>query len=64
MECPECGEVPDAQVCGIEDPYVYDGVLYWVHMPCNTAWPRFTDGPRADLSAHRAEMHDQPKEIR
>ena len=38
-ECPKCGPVPDVELFGIEYPEVYDGVLFWAHQRCNTAWP-------------------------
>jgi len=35
--CPECGS---DIVCGWEIPGVYDGILFWVCMACDTAYPR------------------------
>ncbi len=46
-------EVPDVELYGVEDPEVYDGVLFWVHQRCNTAWPRNADW-EASVAAARA----------
>ena len=53
QECPKCGPVPDVELYGIEYPEVYDGVLFWAHGKCGTAWPRNADW-EASVAAARA----------
>lgn len=57
-ECPTCGEIDPSTLMGHEVPGVYDGILYWVHMPCNTAWPRFADGKLGRIADDYVATHN------
>jgi len=57
--CPRC-ERPcqTRELMGVEDPDVYDGVLYWIHSVCDTAIQRWqasswrTEEGRRQVEAH------------
>lgn len=39
-KCPECGNDDPKKIAGYEVQGVYDGVLYWICVKCQFAWPR------------------------
>lgn len=62
MTCPSCGAT-GATVCGMTIPEVWDGVLYWLCLACDHAWPRdFGDWDRLNArSDEYARMHNDTR---
>ena len=51
--CAKCGEpIAGADLLGICDPDIYDGVVIWRHK-CGHAWPRFRPGDPRHAAAER-----------
>lgn len=54
--CSECRQ----PVWGMEIQEHYDGILFWCCPDCRRAWPRFTEGRLAVISARTAaEFYDR-----
>ena len=41
--CPNCGEITEQDLTGIQVLGVYDGVLIWNCRKCDAMWPRFEE---------------------
>jgi hypothetical protein len=52
-----------SKVIGIEQPGVYDGVLYWLCPECGKAWQRWTD-PKMELHRRAQRFIDEINEAR
>lgn len=42
--CPGCGNTPEnnpEKIMGVEDPRIYDGVLFWICEDCDVAFARW-----------------------
>lgn len=51
--CPGCGNTPEnrpEKIMGVEDPRIYDGVLFWICEDCDTAFARW------HIGIHRREQ--------
>ncbi len=44
---------------GVEEPSVYDGILYWICCECGFAQPRLTEGRRGAQAKLLADTHNR-----
>jgi RNase P subunit RPR2 len=55
--CPHCAanltDGVTSRVVGVEQPAVYDGVLYWACLDCGGRWHRFPEGHYLRARAER-----------